>query len=529
LTETPSAVVPPWFLGLTAFLCGAAIMVVEILGARVIGPLFGVSLFVWTSLIAVTMIALAAGYAVGGYLVDRTANADLLYGAIAAAGVLVLLVPGVKLPVLQACVPLGLRAGAFTAALVLFGPPLFLLGCVAPCVVRLAARCLETVGKTVGCFYSLSTVGSIVGTVLTGFVLIAWFGVNQIFALTGGALLLVAAAYFGGVRRRLARALAVLLPLGLVWAWAPGAAVGDSRLLASGTRVTLVDVLEGYYGSVRVLDYTHGVNRVREMTIDGLIQGGVDLASGLPTYEYLYFMQYLPVAIRPGGRRCLVLGLGAGVVPRWYEARGITTDVVEIDPNVVDAARRHFGFTGRGELFLGDARYQLGQPGPAYDYLVMDVFNGDATPAHLLGLEAFRAARARLTPAGVLALNLHGGLVDHARGTAAVVHTLRQVFDNVDIYPSFEPLPGAHGNLALMAYDGLPVRPGPELFSGVPIHPLARPGVVPFARRRFDLPAQAENALLTDEHNPIDLLDIGLREDVRRGILRDTHWDLLIG
>lgn len=502
-------------------------MVVEILGARVIGPFFGVSLFVWTSLIAVAMIALAAGYGVGGVLVDRTRNADLLYLAIALSGAIILLVPAAKGPVLRACVHLGLRGGAFTSALVLFGPPLFLLGCVSPYVVRLAAGRLEDVGKTVGCFYGLSTAGSILGTVLTGFVLIAALRVNQIFALVGVCLLALAMVYFLAVRRW-GVCLAIAGAGVLLWLPFPRAAVGATYTLGTGTTATLVDVFEGYYGSVRVIDYAYGRNRVREMTIDGLIQGGVDLDSGLPTYEYLYFLEFLPVAVRPGGARCLALGLGAGVVPRWYEARGVVTDVVEIDPNVVAAARRHFGFGLRGTLHVEDARYHLLRPGPTYDYVVVDVFNGDATPSHLISVEAFGAAKGRLVPGGVLAMNLHGSLVGRNRMTAAVVRTLEEVFDNVDIYPTFAPYAREHGNIVLIAYDGEPVAVGEEALRGIAVHPLAREGVRRFAQRKFALPRRAAAAVLTDEHNPIDLLDAWMREEVRAARVREAPANLLI-
>ena len=73
------------YLVLTAIVCGAAIMVIEVLGSRIIGPLFGVSLFVWTALITVTLISLAAGYWIGGVLSDRRAGAQNLYSLIAAA------------------------------------------------------------------------------------------------------------------------------------------------------------------------------------------------------------------------------------------------------------------------------------------------------------------------------------------------------------------------------------------------------------------------------------------------------------
>ncbi len=518
---------PGWFLGCTAFLCGAAIMVIEILGARVIGPFFGVGLFVWTSLIAVAMIALAAGYWLGGRLADRTASAGPLFAGIAASGALTLLVPVAQAAVLEVCVPLGLRAGAFTAALVLFGPPLFLLGCVSPWLVRLGASDLGSVGRVAGGVYGLSTVGSIAGTVLTGFVLIAVLRVGQIFTLVGGVLLGLAGVYLVVFRKRWLGLAVVPLALLGVALQQPGA--GVVRTLPGGTRAQLVDVRDSHYGSVRVIDYAYGAARTRELTIDGLIQGGVDLRSGLPVYEYLYLLEYLPVAVRPGGKRCLVLGAGAGIVPMWYQSRGIRTDVVDIDPDVVALARRYFGFAPKGSVYLGDARYYLATATGQYDYVVLDVFNGDATPAHLLSVEALRLAKQVLTPGGVLAINLHAAVDGDNRTAASVGKTLAAVFDQVDLYPAFDPAAAAHGNVVVLAYDGARTLAGPSALQGAPVHPMARDGVLNAWERVRAAPGRADAVLLTDEYNPIDLFDLEIREDIRRGILESTPWAILLG
>ncbi len=518
---------PGWFLGCTALVCGAAIMVIEILGARVIGPFFGVGLFVWTSLIAVAMIALALGYWVGGRVADRAERPDLLYGAIAASGLLALLVPVIRGPVLAASVPLGLRAGAFLSALVLFGPSLFLLGCVSPWLVRLGSSRLATVGRVAGGMYSLSTVGSIVGTVVTGFVLIAVLRVGQIFTAVGGVLLGLATVYFVVFRRRwLALGVAALSFLPLLLYPAGGRIV---RTLPGGTRAELVTTRESHYGNVKVIDYAYGSARTRELTIDGLIQGGIDLRSGLPVYEYLYLLEYLPTAVRPGGRRCLVLGAGAGIVPMWYQRRGIPTDVVDIDPNVIDLARRYFGFAPDGEVHLGDARYYLATTGGRYDYVVLDVFNGDATPAHLLSLEALRLAKGVLVPGGVLALNLHAALDGNNRTAASVGATLRAVFDQVDYYPAFDPSARAHGNVVVLAYDGDRTLAGPGAVGAAPVHPMARDGVRNAWKRVRAPPQRADAVLLTDEYNPVDLFDLEIREEIRRTILETTPWAILLG
>src|SRR5262245_63454462 len=108
---------------------GAAVMVIELIGTRIIAPFYGASLYVWSSLISVTMIALAVGYFAGGWIADRKTRAGLSL-IIALAGVATLVIPWIARPVLTATDSLGLRMGAFSSALLLFFPSLTLLGMV---------------------------------------------------------------------------------------------------------------------------------------------------------------------------------------------------------------------------------------------------------------------------------------------------------------------------------------------------------------------------------------------------------------
>lgn len=506
----------------TAGLCGAAVMVLEVVGSRVVGPLFGVSLFVWTALIGVTLVALAAGYAVGGQLADRRPSADTLQLVLLLAGAAILAIPPLRAPVLQACVPLGLRLGSLAAAAILFGPPLLLLGCVSPLVVKLAAHDLDRVGRTVGRLYAISTGGSFLGTLATGFYLIGRLGTGHVLQLVGGVLLAWAGLYFVAVRRRPVALLALAL-LAL-----PAERPLVDRVMANGTRVQELWRSESHYGRVQVLEYSYGAARTRELAIDGLVQGGIDVASGLPVYEFAYFLELLPRALLPEGRSCLVIGLGAGLVPRWYERQGVRTDVVDINPDVVQAARQHFGYQAAGDVRLGDARQVLAEPGPRYDYVVLDVFTGDTTPGHLLSLEALRLAAGRLAPGGVLALNLAGSLRRQTLMTASVVRTLEEVFETVEVVPNFDPSEGeGWGNLTVLAYPG-PLRPfDPARVAAFPVHPLAREGVTRNLARRFRFPAGTPAHVLTDDFNPLDVGDLPLKERVRRGILEATDWDVL--
>ena len=512
------------FLYCTAAVCGALVMVLEVLGSRVIGPFYGVSLFVWTSLITVTLLALAAGYAAGGLLSDRWQTPTGLYGFVMLAGVVVLVIPSVMGGVLKACQPLGLRAGSFASTLALFGPPLFLLGCVPPYATRLALRETRAIGRTVGAMSALSTLGSVGGTVTTGFVLIAHLGIDGILRLTGGLLVALALVYFVGFRRRWV-ALASLGFLGLPL----GSAPARPAVLPNGTRVTQIASVDSFYGRLKVVDYAYPPVHTREMLIDGLIQGGVDVRSGESVYPYAYFLQYLPTLVKPGGRRALMIGLGAGLLPRWYAARGVETDVVDIDPEVVRLARTYFGFPASGRVVIDDARHFLATVDRPYDYVILDVFNGDTTPGYLLSREAVSLLRARLTPGGVLGVNLVGSLGPGAFMTASVVRTLEQAFESVSVYRTYEVAGGVdHGNLAIIAVKGLPVRDGPTVdLATWPLHPLAR-REAPVVARPHRIPPDAPAVVLTDDYNPIDVYDAWLRERVRAAIVGGTSWDILV-
>ncbi|MFZ5503817.1 MAG: fused MFS/spermidine synthase [Pseudomonadota bacterium] len=512
------------FLIATAALCGALVMVIEVLGSRVIGPFFGVSLFVWTSLITVTMIALAAGYAIGGSLSDRKSSPDWLYGIIMLAGVLTILVPAIKGPVIQMSLPLGLRWGSLASAMLLFGPALFLLGCVSPYVVKIAAREMQNIGRTVGSFYAISTVGSVVGTLLTGFVLIAYLGVNQIFLLAGALLIALGVIYFALFRRKWLAAAALILPLFFL----PHEA-HVSKTMADGTQVERIADVDSFYGNLKVVDYSFGDVRQREMLIDGMVQGGMDMGSGQSVYEYAYLLKFLPYALNPDGKNCLVIGLGAGFVPAWYQAQGVHTEVVDIDPAVADLARDYFNFNPQIPVHIEDARYFLNNTAKHYDYMVLDVFNGDTTPGHLLSIEAMRLAKQRLNSNGVLAVNLIGSVRQNTLMTASVVKTLQQAFDQVTVYPTFDPATGAGtGNLEIIAYSGAPRALQLNRVPDLSIHPAAAAQVQQSMRQPFAFPEGTPALVLSDNYNPVDFYDLWLKEQIREIILKTTDFDILL-
>lgn len=154
---------------LVAFLAGVSTMAIEMTASRLLAPAFGTSLAVWTNIIGVMMVALCVGYTVGGRYADKTPSAGALSGVILFAGLWSALIPLASGPVLKLLVEaLALEefTGSFVGTIVLFAVPIFLLGMVNPFAIRLAAGDVESVGRLSGQVYSVSTLGSLVGTFL---------------------------------------------------------------------------------------------------------------------------------------------------------------------------------------------------------------------------------------------------------------------------------------------------------------------------------------------------------------------------
>lgn len=508
---------------------GTLVMVLEIIGARVIGPFFGVSLFIWTALIAVTLLSLACGYALGGIAADRWRRPAGVYAIIMAAGMLVLVNPLVQPAVIQAATGLGLRGGALAASAALFLPPLLLLGMVSPYVIRLAAADFERIGRTVGLFYAVSTLGSVTGTVVTGFLLIDLLGVKGIFALVGGTLVGVGVLYFllAGPRLLAAAGAASWLLVGL---YPAGGVVAHTH---DGTRVALIDNVDTFYGSLRIVDYTHPTSAVhlRELLIDGLVQGGVDIRDGRSIYAFTELATALPgvLAEDAGPREMLAIGLGAGVAVRNWSRAGHAVDVVEINPAVVRLSGERFGALGARTVYNVDARRHLAVADRTYDVVFLDVFGGDVTPGSLLSAEALGLAKRRLKPDGLLLVNLVGRLSGDTRMTASIGKTVAASFQQVAYYPLFDPAdPQASGNMILVAHDGppRPAPPGALARAAAAMHPLTRGETRWLAP--VGPPTHPRAVLLTDDYNPLDLMDLDLREALREGIISSTPAAILM-
>jgi len=515
------------YLVFTTFVAGAIIMVLELIGSRVIGPPFGVSLFVWTSLISVALVGLALGYWIGGKLADSIATPAALFNIILIAGAFTFTIPLTKGFIMEHALSLGLRGGSLVSSAALFGPPLFFLGMVAPYTVKLYMKDeLERVGKTVGGLYAISTCGSFLGTIFTGFLLIPNLGVNNIIYLSSATLLTITALYWIIFRGKLYAMAAVTVPVALLFI--PENLPSVTR--PDGTEVRLLINKDSAYGQIKVVDYSYGDERLREFLLENMVQGGIEVNSGLSISKYTYYIEHLANAYKSDASRALVIGLGSGIIPgRFLAHYGITTDVVEINRDVVETAERYFSYdTGAHDTFIQDGRTFLKRDGSPYDIIVLDAFSGDTPPGHLISLEAFAMMSKRLSDDGVLLINFVGTNREEDSGVpASLYRTLGEVFPRVDIYagPEYARKSFSVVNMifaASMRATAPPTAPSIE----APVWPPFRDDIDGLLGRKVSF--NNGPFLFTDDYNPVDFEDRRAREAFRYGTVSSADREIMI-
>lgn len=501
-------------LYLTVSMTGAAVMMIELLGTRIIGPFYGVSLFVWSSLISVTMIALALGYFLGGVAADRMSRFKLSH-AIALAGLFTAIIPLISAPVLTATNALGVRWGAFSSALILFMIPLTFLGMVGPGVIKQAAQRLETVGMASGSVYAISTVGSVVGTLLLGFFLLPMVGSRAIIYCVSAVLLLLAFALSVVERRREQRLLyrsgvwVIALFCGGVYLFA---AIPSGAAQQTGDNVRFEK--ESLYGWVRVIDDPK--DGIRWMLSDSSTISGAFTATGQSVLGYQYVVKDALATFRPQARKALLIGLGGGHLSAMLAQREVRTDVIEIDPVVVSAARSFYGFEPTGKVIVGDARYQVKQLEEQYDLIIHDCFTGGSEPAHLLSVEMLRDLENLLQQDGVLALNFVGfSSGEESVAAASVFRTIGEVFDYRRSYVS---APGEQFNDFVF------------LASNAPLTAAAQTGSLQINARlsRYEYQLADAGIVITDDFNPLEHMQYRKAERYRAELVKRVGAQALL-
>jgi spermidine synthase/MFS family permease len=449
-------------LGALAFVTSAAVLVIEIVAARLLAPYVGVTLETYTAIIATVLAGISGGAWLGGRLADRVAPLRALPPVLIVGGVLTLLsLPIVRIVGGRLSTTTPLSVTTLTAAA--FLAPAIVLSMVTPLLIKQSVVTLETTGRTVGSLSALSTAGALAGSITTGFVLVPRFRSRVILGIVGALIIALGVVVWAAVssklrasrggandqddsgqsngKDQLGRKLGGTA-LGLAVAVGGGGVAGFSDWRDPCT-------MESSYFCASVSE-TPGTSR-RDLILDDVFHSEVDLKD--PTHLGFDYTRAFNVAIdawkpEPTAVRALHIGGGGFTMPRELKATRPGSDslVLEIDPKLVEFDQRELGLELASDLRTqaGDGRMGLRQQkNQTYDLVIGDAFGGQSVPWHLTTIEVARDVKRVLTNDGLYVLNV----IDSppSKFVKAEIATVQAVFQHVAVLTYPEAIAGQVG------------------------------------------------------------------------------------
>lgn len=423
-----------YLLEIIVFVCGAGVMIYELVGSRVLAPYVGTSIFVWSSLIGIILGSLSIGYWLGGIVSDRRPDFKILSMIILLAAIFVGFVTLSKDSVLNIIQGLSsnIKLNSILASLVLFAVPSVLLGMVSPFAVKLKIKNLNHSGKIVGNLYAISTVGSIVGTFLAGFVLIPLLGTTKILLILSITLFfasLLAMPKLRSIIKQKGNLMLIIVFLTIIC---------SSQFFIKKTSIIDVDTQYNRVWIYNSIDDKSG-DTIKVMQINKNYSAAMFIGNDEPVMQYLKFFR-LAEHFNPGFRKSLLLGGAAYSYPKDYLKRypKAKIDVVEIDPYLTHLAYQHFGLkkNPRMRIFHEDGRIYLNRTKNKYDVFFGDAFKSRSIPFQLSTLEAIKAIYNCLNEEGVAILNIFSALEEKkSEFLRAEYVTYSKVFPQVYLFP----------------------------------------------------------------------------------------------
>lgn len=497
------------YLYLTVVIAGMSTLAIEFTASRMLQTVYGTSNLVWANVIGLVLLALSAGYFIGGRLADRNPQPQTFYVLVVAAGlaaVVFLLVTSVVLrgaASALAAVEVGAVAGSLLLVIATLVVPVTLLGCLSPYAVRLAMTDVAHAGRVSGRVYAFSTVGSLLGTYLPVLVTIPLAGSRATAVIFGAALLVTGlvgvwlSRESDGASKRLPLVLLLTVPLLVpivVWGLRGGLKAQPGQFYERESAYNYIQVIHREPCNFLLLNEGQAYH---SYYCDGQPLSGPTVWSMMLAAPYF---QDGPIEVE----RVAVIGLAAGTIAKHYtDVFGpVPIDGIELDPAIIDTARAYFGLSEPNiRAIAGDGRYELEQLTGPYDVITLDAYKVPYIPWHLTTHEFFAAAADRLSPTGVIAVNV-GRAPDDRRLIEAVATTMAAVFPSVHAVD----VPGSLNTLLIgtrtpTSFDNLTAHLA-ELPADAP--PLLREALLAAAGNEVVL--AGEGPLLTDDRAPVETI-----------------------
>lgn len=421
-------------------------MACELIGAKLLAPYFGTSLYVWASALGLTLGGLTTGYFIGGKLSKKyNQNYDLLFNVLILAGLLLVLMPFLSHLVMDKFIDLPLEIGSMISLLIFMVPPLIFMGMTSPIIISLLTNEAVSAGNNAGNVYAISTVGGILYTFLLGFTVIPNLGLSLPALICGTILTLAAAVGKFNINKK-QTILTILILFCFSW-------LGSRDNNPYNEDYKILYQSEGILGQVKVVDHpsyaiTKPVKLGRALIVNNTLQTYVGKDRNFD-YSIWQWSHFFPTAasIHPPGAKVLLLGLGGGTLVKQLKRLEYEVDVVEIDRRIWDVSVKYFNLDQNTNIYIDDARHYIKSCHKKYDIIIYDTFLSESVPEHLLTLEGFEDAKNLLNPGGMIMSNFYGFL-SGKKGKAA--RSVYKTFKDANLKVNLLATPGNEENRNLI-------------------------------------------------------------------------------
>lgn len=394
---------------LISFIEGACVMAAELLGAKMLAPFFGSSLYVWATVLAITLGGLAGGYFAGGEISYRSKNKLTLFYVLLIASLFLICMPFASKFLLNFLENISLVPALILSSLLFLMPPVFMMGMVSPLIIAALSGEEKNAGRVAGSIYAISTLGGIIATFLLGFYIIPEFGLTMP-ALAFGALLGIIPLLIIVQHKKFGLPIFFLIVLAYFVFHKKNSLTSDIKIVSNQ---------EGLLGQLLVVDYPIYKNDTlsyysRILFCNRIIQ--TQYSPGDTIEKKLNYISLIKdkLNFRKAGTKVLLLGLGGGVLANQLIEKGFEVDAVEFDERAVEIAHTFFDLHPKVVVTIDDARHYLNRCKKKYDIIIFDVFKGEENPNHILTTESLQKTAAILDTNGLIVLNGNGYL----RGSA---------------------------------------------------------------------------------------------------------------
>lgn len=434
----------------SVFVTGCAVLIVEIIAIRILAPYYGNTIYTTSSVIGTVLAALSLGYYIGGLLSDKYPNYSFFYGIISISGLSIIFVRflgNIILPILSLLFPITI--GSLLSSVFMFFTPSFLLGMLSPFAIKLhhvkssesgvlqdakqfnIVNKQDKIGSQSGEVFFWSTLGSIAGSLLSGFVFIPHFGINFIITITGIILGIWGLCGFFISQNKKPKVLTLIVLFflyGVFFLW----------FIQLNNPQKQGDVLyekDGIYEKIKITEGQWQGRPARFLSQDKSQSAAMYIDSDELLYDYTKYYQLYKL-INPDAKSAFLIGGGAYSIPKALlkDSPNMKVDVAEIEPELFLLSQKYFNLQNNPRLanYTEDGRRFLSKNQKKYDIIISDVYYSFfSIPVHFTTKEFFDLAKNRLSDSGVFIGNFAGDLNPQPPSLIfSEIKTFKEIFPN---------------------------------------------------------------------------------------------------